>query len=603
MSDNLYFEPPSRLQLVDKLAHLLRFSNTLLVLAGPEGAGVSTVVEQLHNQAVEDDVYILSLNLTGSTNLNGLLKLLNSAMDELVNPQDSKDLDELALLHKKIETLSKLQRKLLVSIDNADLLSDEAAESLVNLLAANQGKLAVTLAGSEKLVSRAQELVEEQNLSDSLHVEILSPFNRVETEEFVQLRFLRGNDFSAKQLSEIYLNSEGYPGRITQMTSEMIKSGKIKLNGKNSILPVPHIIGIAVLLTVITGVLSWQSFSEDESEDELVASSQPSRNSLSLDLNVSDDGSATIDPNSAQSLESEIANLSLQIQAQEQLIEQAKQDSSDNSQGELSETQSLADLDIAQAADVSDNQADTEVALADQQELAGISSAPDATTVTVAAPSVSVSDNLEAPADNPVNDSVTQPVEANSDQQQQTIDTGVAAVENVVSVNQQLADLSAQLKQKIAPQMLQMPSLPKVADKKPAKTPINAQPEIKKAPLPAPAKATAPSSPVVVAQNEQGSSKWLRKKEILNWPATGYTLQLLSARSQESAIKLLKTAPNAEKMYYFQTQSGSNLRNVIIYGQYPSRAAATAAIAKLPKQLRDLKPWPKSVKTVKNSIK
>ena len=64
MSDNLYFEPPSRLQLVDKLTHLLRFSNVFMMLAGPVGAGVSTVAKQLHQQVAESDVYILPLEIT-----------------------------------------------------------------------------------------------------------------------------------------------------------------------------------------------------------------------------------------------------------------------------------------------------------------------------------------------------------------------------------------------------------------------------------------------------------------------------------------------------------------------------------------------------------
>ena len=119
MSDNLYFEPPSRLQLVDKLVHLLRFSNVFMVVVGPMGAGVSTTIDQLYRQIGEDDVYILSLNLKNRTNLQSLLKLLNSAMDQLLAPVENEDSDLFSVLHGKIEALAKLQRKLLITIDNA----------------------------------------------------------------------------------------------------------------------------------------------------------------------------------------------------------------------------------------------------------------------------------------------------------------------------------------------------------------------------------------------------------------------------------------------------------------------------------------------------
>ena len=110
MSDNVYFEPPSRLQLVDKLAHLVRFSNTFLVLAGPAGAGVSTTLEQLHLQIGDDDAYVLALELKGNTNLKALLKLLNGAMDELLTPTEEDDTDQLSALHQKLESLAKFER-------------------------------------------------------------------------------------------------------------------------------------------------------------------------------------------------------------------------------------------------------------------------------------------------------------------------------------------------------------------------------------------------------------------------------------------------------------------------------------------------------------
>ncbi len=652
MSDNLYFEPPSRLQLVDKLAHLLRFSNTLLVLAGPSGAGVTTVTEQLHSQAVEDDVYILSLRLSAATNVNNLLKLLNDAMDELVNPQDSVDQDGLTLLHKKIDTLSKLQRKLLISIDNADFLSDEASESLVNLLSANQGKIAITLAGSESLVARAKTLVEAQGLSESLHVEILSPFNRLETEEFIQLRFLRGNDFSNKQLSEIYLNSEGYPGRITLMTSQMIKSGKISLNGKNNILPVPHIIGIAVLLTAIAGGLLWQSSSDEALQDASVNdNAEPlagiTSQSLVLDINEEEQ---LADGVQAKELESEIAALSERIKAQEQLIDKAKEDSA-LSQENTVETAGIAAVDENDQSALSqaDQIRNTDIELIDQIETANGDEASqlitDQVQETGSIAGQLVSDNLPSAenieqAEEAINPGVVKiepTTNANdtvaSDDQADTVSIEQKQPEQKLTLTQQFAQLSGELKKNIDPAMLQpavnqgSSSTPAVivedlnANIKPVKAPevaiieqvdvkpikqVEAAKVIKKTPK----KVVATVKPKKVVKTtatekvtDASVQKWLSHDVILNWPSSGYTLQLLGARSQSSAVRFLQSMPNSEKMYYYKTELKNRDWNVIIYGQYANRTAATSAIAKLPKALRELKPWPKAIITVKNSIK
>ncbi|MEH6445709.1 MAG: AAA family ATPase [Oceanospirillaceae bacterium] len=599
MSDNLYFEPPSRLQLIDKLTHLLRFSNTILVLAGPSGSGVSTVVEQLHNQAVEDDVYILSLALEANTNLNALLKMLNSAMDELVNPNEENTLDELSLLHQKIETLAGLQRKLLISIDSSDFLSDEATESLVNLLAANQGKIALTLAGSEQLVGKVSTLVAAENLTDNLHVEMLGPFNRLETEEFIQLRFLRGNDFSKKQLSDIYLNSEGYPGRITLMTSEMIKSGKIKLNGKSNLLPIPHIIGIAVLLIGITAVLFWQSFSDDS---DLIALEDEARTSqvLELDLDseeplveistlqqpveLSEEVSETT--SEVQSLEEEIANLSYKIDAQRTLIETAKAESQSSDQMlTLEPLIELDNSDVGFATDQTDNDlVTTDIELVDQIEKVKI-------------------DNTEKVR------LVAEPIVAVK--KQVVIASQSIPKTNLLSVTEQLNSLSAMIKQNIDPRLLQeQPIAINTAIKTVEKANISPTTSVQQGVIIKESSisdaTTAVTNSVAVVKprastvnNTKNAQQWLAGSTIKKWPDTGYTLQLLSAKSEAGVVKFLKTMPNAEKMYHFKNKAW----NVVIYGQFSSKSAATAAIAKLPKQLQQLKPWAKSIKSVKNSIK
>ncbi|MCJ8298618.1 MAG: AAA family ATPase [Pseudomonadales bacterium] len=676
MSDNLYFEPPSRLQLVDKLAHLLRFSNTFLVLAGPSGSGVSTVVEQLHHQVVEDDVYILSLDLKATTSLDALLGMLNGALDELVKPQ-SNDLakDKLSLLQQKIETLADLQRKLLVSIDNADHLSEQATQSLANLLAANQGEIAVIIAGSQELVAKASKLVLSENLAGNLHTEILSPFSRTEAEEFIQLRFVRGNDFSAKQLSDIYLNSEGYPGRITQMTSQMIQTGKIKLNPKSTLLPMPHIIGIAVLITAITAVSSWQYFADDSLLDDTEQQASRNTQELTLDIvaqsgeNTSANDLSASQAETASELNREIELLSVRIKAQKTLLQQGAEDSALSQSAPVDST----------AVDLPDSPVLTELT-------AVLEAQPETVERTLDSPSIAVVDNTDNKASDLEVESATKAVLNSVGDELQVVDEIVkdakdialeevlevsrkspakviktAAVTAVVqaekgatkvstatlklspsvikpavvkTVDQQLLELTAELKANIDPQLLNRPPLPQSkiqagvlitessivksssADNtvvsqlgKPKSTAVKnilveeilVNDRKPKADL---AERQAAAKPIAVNRAKGAKASALLNEDLISsWPASGYTLQLLGARSEASVVNFLQKMPGSEQMYYYQTKLKNRPWNVIIYGQFSTRSAAKSAIVKLPAQLRKLKPWIKSISSVQSAIK
>ncbi len=666
MSDNLYFEPPSRLQLVDKLAHLLRFSNTFLVLAGPSGSGVSTVVEQLHHQVVEDDVYILSLDLKASTNLDALLGLLNGALNELVKPQAS-DLakDKLSLLQQKIETLTELQRKLLVSIDNADHLTEEATQSLANLLAANQGEIAVIIAGSQQLVSKASKLVLSENLAGNLHTEILSPFNRVEAEEFIQLRFVRGSDFNPRQLSDIYLNSEGYPGRITQLTTQMIQTGKIKLNAKSTLLPMPHIVGIAVLITAITAVSSWQYFADDSLLDD--ADQQLSRNTQELTLEIAEEGSedgsvddlATTQAETASALNREIEQLSVRIKAQEVLLEKTDK----AAQLAISNTvnaEPTAEAIIPEVADLSSTEQPSEQVAAPINsvpevnvqktvpELKSVAATlPEAVEVIVQAVDKIPQQQLdkETLVDEQAVIAVIKPTVSKAAVKVENIDQQLPAVAKKSiqpapqkgiekTLDQQLQDLTSQLKASIDPALLKRPALPKseiqsgvlvtessivksnnadstVASKQPKPRSAVAKSIVveevivddKKTTTAATATLTAVKPVFAKTTKSVNSSALLNQELIVKWPVGGYTLQLLGARSEASVVNFLNKMPNSQHMYYYQTKLKNRPWNVVIYGQYQSRSAAKTAIAKLPAKLRKLNPWIKSIASVQKSIK
>lgn len=618
MSDNLYFEPPSRLQLVDKLVHLLRFSNVFMVVVGPMGAGVSTTIDQLYRQIGEDDVYILSLNLKNRTNLQTLLKLLNSAMDQLLAPVENEDSDLFSVLHGKIEALAKLQRKLLITIDNADFLSDEATESLLNLIQASQSSVGIVLGGSPDLVQAVTDQITDPSVSELIHNELLEPFNRLETEEFIQLSFVRGGDFSARQLSDIYLKSQGYPGLILQLTNEMIKSGKITLSGKSSLLPVPHIIGIAVLVTAIITVSSWQYFSEgDMLEDETSLTSE-----LELKIEQEDGVEVAIAAEVAEhnvratALELQISSLASKIEAQEMLLETAREDLEQSVEPiklEPSLTPS-AEIESLTASNTIDQ---PQIEVSDQAEAKLESSTSDVSRQPSVKAKVEVADVVSAvvspvetvPPAVIVKEKVA-PIKAAKPTPDKIKEPPAVIIKQLVlseplpSIEQSLHALTAEIQENIPAELLtEIPKRSKVMVQESSFN-LNTSAETvasidlaDKGASVGPAVSTAVTNKAVI-----NSPAKLSRQSLAAWPVTGYTLQLLGARSENRVLKFLKSAPNAENIRYFQTTLKNKPWIVVVYGQYATRTAANAAKKQLPAKLKQLNPWVKSIKSVQNDI-
>jgi DamX protein len=81
-----------------------------------------------------------------------------------------------------------------------------------------------------------------------------------------------------------------------------------------------------------------------------------------------------------------------------------------------------------------------------------------------------------------------------------------------------------------------------------------------------------------------------------------YTLQLMGSYSLEGIEAFIATTPDPERFAYFVTRRGSDIWYVLTAGRYPSREAAIAAINVLPLNLRDAKPWARSVESIRASV-
>ncbi len=106
----------------------------------------------------------------------------------------------------------------------------------------------------------------------------------------------------------------------------------------------------------------------------------------------------------------------------------------------------------------------------------------------------------------------------------------------------------------------------------------------------------AQTSPVAAAKPaaERYSLDWLRSRSD-----NGYVLQLFGVRDLAAAMKFIKQRRISGKSAVFVTRHDDAPWYAVVYGYYPDRAAARAAIGHLPAELAAAKPWARPVESLR----
>ena len=129
----------------------------------------------------------------------------------------------------------------------------------------------------------------------------------------------------------------------------------------------------------------------------------------------------------------------------------------------------------------------------------------------------------------------------------------------------------------------------------PRPTPAPTVAVAKPAPAPAAKPAVKPvEKPVTLAKAAPGGS-WYSSQ-----PANNYVVQIVGTSSESSAQSVAKEL-GGDARYFKKTLNGKPLF-VVTYGNFPSHAAATAAIKNLPAKTQAGKPWPRTVASVQKEL-
>lgn len=265
-----FFEPVSRLQLVDKLQHLIRFSDFLLLITGPEGAGKTTLLDQLGE--AEADTTLRSCRIQGSVHgsLDAVIKELALQLVPDIEPDAGSD-QLLSEIYQTTSMMAQEHIQWVVMVDDAEQLSEDALKLLLQLLSDAEGaavKPHLMLLGLPELQDRLHQNHDFDLLDGQIHHQQLLPFSEAESRSYLQQRYSATSSLSEKQLSLVCESGEGYPGRLNSAVESLFRSGSVSKPSARAGLPKLHLISVVVVLLGVLAASLWQYWpagSDDQS--------------------------------------------------------------------------------------------------------------------------------------------------------------------------------------------------------------------------------------------------------------------------------------------------------------------------------------------------
>lgn len=266
---NFFFEPASRLQLLEKLEHLSRFSDFLLLVSGPSGSGKTVLLQQLKTIESDRTLRLCAIDAAESGSLNALLVSLSQQLSPEIDTQaDNQQILNGIYEFSQVMSVEHIQWTIIV--DNAEQFEKPALQLLLQMLSDAQGlpqKPHLLMAVTEGFEAKLQEFDEYVILEAQVHNHELEAFTLPEAKKYLLQRYSASASLSDKQLQAVYDASEGYPGGLNRQAELLFRSGSVSKARKPVAMTKTYLVSIAaVLLLVLFGTL-WQYWPENEGEN------------------------------------------------------------------------------------------------------------------------------------------------------------------------------------------------------------------------------------------------------------------------------------------------------------------------------------------------
>ena len=115
------------------------------------------------------------------------------------------------------------------------------------------------------------------------------------------------------------------------------------------------------------------------------------------------------------------------------------------------------------------------------------------------------------------------------------------------------------------------------------------------------------NSPLPITESKEKIEITNNFKKDINWLVNQepekYVLQLISAIEEETIKNYLEFFDNDDQIIRFSAPVYGKKRYILVYGLYDDSDLARAEIEKLPQKARKIKPWVRTVKSIKELLK
>ena len=247
------FFPAQRKPVLGQLHHLARYSQLLLVVTGPQGAGKTLLRQALVASTNKQSVQSVVVSARSASDAAGLLAQVAQSLNVAKA--------EVPAILSQVVQLGLTGQEVYLLVDDAEQLGESALQALLELAAGTaEGRPHVFLFGEPSLIAGLDALETED---ERFHVIELQPYTEEETREYLEQRLEgagRGIEvFTAEQVADIHENAEGWPGNINQVARDTLIEAMIasrstaKRPSVGFKMPKKHVLALSAVVVVAVG--------------------------------------------------------------------------------------------------------------------------------------------------------------------------------------------------------------------------------------------------------------------------------------------------------------------------------------------------------------
>lgn len=241
------FFAAQRKPVLGQLHHLARYSQLLLLVAGPQGSGKTLLRQALVASTNKQAVQAVIFSARGAAEPDAVLRQVAQGLQVRQSGQQA--------ILAQVGQLALTGQEVYVLVDDAQQLTDSALASLLTLAAGNaEGRPHIFLFAEPELIPRLEQLADGE---ECFHAIELQPYSEEEARDYLAQRLEGAGQglevFSDEQVVAIHERSEGWPGAINRVARDvlldamLVRPGAGKRGGFAFSLPKRHLLALAVV--------------------------------------------------------------------------------------------------------------------------------------------------------------------------------------------------------------------------------------------------------------------------------------------------------------------------------------------------------------------